>query len=339
MMKVLIIRFSSFGDTLQSLSIPSTIAKQLPHAALHFITGSEFEPLFKNHPHLKKIWTLKRGSGMRSLFSLSQELRAEKFDLIYDAHNNTRSQILCFLLGFPWLMKRPVLIRKSSKRWQRFLLFKLRINTFQMPFSGQRDLLEPLHKLGLDSLIPPAAPQLFIDPSVASDLKKKFLFLEAPFIALAPSAAHPLKRWPQEYWTKLIELFLKETKKVNFVLLGGPQDSFIQDMAKPCPQIFNLAGQLSLLESAAVVQMSLALVSNTGLMHVAEQLGHKAIALMGPAPFGFPCRETTLKLEVHLACRPCSKHGQGPCVNKEYQKCLRDIHPQLVADKLKEMVF
>jgi ADP-heptose:LPS heptosyltransferase len=99
----------------------------------------------------------------------------------------------------------------------------------------------------------------------------------------------------------------------------------------------NLAGKTSLQVSSGVVALSRAVISNdTGLLHVAEQLGKRTIALMGPAPFGFPSRPTTKIMELNLSCRPCSKHGQGPCVNKEkFHKCLVDITPLQVAEQLR----
>jgi ADP-heptose:LPS heptosyltransferase len=81
-------------------------------------------------------------------------------------------------------------------------------------------------------------------------------------------------------------------------------------------------------------------VSNdTGLLHVAEQIGKPSIALMGPAPFGFPSRPKTKIFEIDLSCRPCSKHGQGPCVNSEYQKCMRDIKPEDVSRHLRSLLY
>jgi ADP-heptose:LPS heptosyltransferase len=86
-----------------------------------------------------------------------------------------------------------------------------------------------------------------------------------------------------------------------------------------------------------MVKQSLLLIANdTGLLHVGEQLGHPTIALMGPAPFGFPSRtETTKIMELHLNCRPCSKHGQGPCHNTHFQLCLVGITPEMVFEAAK----
>jgi ADP-heptose:LPS heptosyltransferase len=124
------------------------------------------------------------------------------------------------------------------------------------------------------------------------------------------------------------------------VLLGGPEDSFIEDICAVAPErVLNLAGKCSMQVSAAVVSESKMIVANdTGLLHVAEQLGKPAVALMGPAPFGFPSRPATKVMEINLPCRPCSKHGQGPCVNKfKFHQCLVDITPDQVALEVRQL--
>jgi ADP-heptose:LPS heptosyltransferase len=225
-------------------------------------------------------------------------------------------------------------IRRSIRRWKRFLLFRFRINTFEMPFSGQRDLLEPLQPWGVSKQAPPA-PQMFVSEENRAQARKLLGDFKGA-IALAPSAAYFLKRWPKDYWKELIDLRPEE----KFVLLGGPEDSFIEDICKVAPhRVLNLAGACSMQVSAAVVAESKMLVSNdTGLLHVAEQLGKTAVALMGPAPFGFPSRPATTVMEINLPCRPCSKHGQGPCVNKnKFHQCLVDITPVEVAGLVRQL--
>lgn len=332
----LIIRFSAFGDVVQTLSVPSAIKKVYPQARIHWVTRKDMAPLLKNHPHIDKVWEFDRKAGLKGLVKLALQMRAEKFTHIYDAHNNTRSRLISTVLrplGFLGLG--PQFIRRSIRRWKRFLLFRFRINTFEMPFSGQRDLLEPLLPWGI-SKVPPEAPQLFLSEEHLQKARE-ILGDYTQAVALAPSAAHFLKRWPKEYWKDLILLCPQH----KFVLLGGPEDSFIEDIRAVAPErVMNLAGKCSLPVSAGVVALTSTLITNdTWLLHAAEQLGKKAIALMGPAPFGFPCRSSTKIMEIKLPCRPCSKHGQGPCVNKEkFHQCLVDLTPQLISIELKSLL-
>lgn len=334
--RFLIIRFSSFGDVVQSLSIPAALKQKFPDAEVQWITRQDMAPLLNNHPSIDRVWAFDRKAGLSGLIQMTLRMRAENYTHIYDAHNNMRSRIIVWILRpLGRFGPGPQFIRRSIRRWKRFLLFRLRINTFEMPFSGQRDLLEPLQPWGISKQAPPA-PQIF-PPSENLHRANEILGNFTNAVALAPSAAFALKRWPVEHWKELVQL-LPEQK---FVLLGGPEDTFVEEIRAVAPdRVMNLAGTCSLAISSSVVALSKVLVSNdTGLLHVAEQLGKNAIALMGPAPFGFPSRPSTRIMELQLPCRPCSKHGQGPCVNKEkYHKCMIDITPVQVAAELKMLL-
>lgn len=320
-MKILIIRFSSIGDLTQALSIPSFVKSYAPHAEIHFITRHDLAPLLENHPHIDKIWRLDRRSGFTGLFKLAKELRAEKFTHLYDAHNNLRSFFIRHFIRAEKSLVRPMM------RLKRFLLIKMHINFFEKPFSGQRDLLKPLEQWGMKFKLP-GVPQLFLPSEI--EKKARDLLTWKDYIVLVPSATYELKRWPVKFWDELIKL----NPEKKFVVLAGPEDKFT-DVLSLNSNVRNLTGHTELRVSAAIIKSAKLTVSNdTGLLHFSEQLGKPTIALMGPAPFGFPSRATTIILERALTCRPCSKHGQGPCVNPVYQKCLTSITPAEVSAKM-----
>lgn len=251
---------------------------------------------------------------------MTQEMGKENFTHVYDAHNNLRSFLIRLCVKAEYKLVRPMM------RLKRFFLIRFQKNFFERPFSGQRDLLKPLEKWGMPFSLP-NPPQIFL----SSDEKQKAQqFLEKHclqnFIVLAPSAAYFLKRWPLDHWKKLIQM----NPQNSFVVLAGPTDTFTSEL-NSFSNVINLTGQTSLRESATLIEKAQAVVANdTGLLHFAEQLGKSSIALMGPAPFGFPSRPSTKILERNLPCRPCSKHGQGPCVNPYFQECLSSISSEEV---------
>jgi ADP-heptose:LPS heptosyltransferase len=312
-MKVLVIRFSSIGDVTQALSIPSHIQSHYPHAEIHFLTKAEFKELVSSNPSIKKVWALDSND---SLLKMISQLNQENFDYLYDAHNNLRSNLFYFLIRAQNKLQKPM------ERFKRFLLLKFKINKFEMPFSGQRDLLKPLVKWNIPFNLP-LGPQIFFKAE-ALKLAEQILHqnnVSGPFVAVAPSAAHLFKRWPIDKWKDFFSL-LPETQ---FVILAGPSDHFTQEF-NTFPNVKNLTGKTSLLESAAIIYFAEKVVSNdTGLLHFSEQLNKKTIALMGAAPFGFPSKPLTTIIKKDLPCWPCSKHGQGPCVNTEFHRCMNEI--------------
>lgn len=86
--------------------------------------------------------------------------------------------------------------------------------------------------------------------------------------------------------------------------------------------------------SNIVLRSNLVISADTGFMHAADLFRVPAFALMGPTAFGFPTGPTVEILETALPCRPCTKDGRGKCKLAVYQKCVVDITPQQVAEKI-----
>lgn len=301
-----------------------------PKAEIHWAVRKDLASLLAHQNFLKKIWTLDRNEGFKGLLNLARELRAQNFTHIYDAHNNLRSRILC------WFLKSTFFVRRSKNRLKRLLLFKFGINLFGAPFVAAESFVAPIKSWFKGE--PLKSPTVSHYEFSLQTQKRVEEVLKAHsienFMAFAPGAAWPMKRWPLTHWKNLIRSFPDK----NIVLLGGPEDHFCKDLVtqdsrtKP---IVNLAGQLSLEESCAMLARSEAFVSaDTGLMHFGDLIGVKGVALIGPTAFGYPTRSTTKVAEVNLDCKPCSKDGRGKCRQSVFQKCLVDLTPDFVKENL-----
>lgn len=324
--KLLIIRFSSFGDIVQCMGVPKAFLQSFPSAEIHWAVRSDFKTLLQGHPHIHKVWDYDRKTGIAGLWAFIQELKRAQFTHVYDAHNNIRSRIISLFLRSNYF------IRRSKERLKRFLLFRFRKNLLPRPFVAQKSFVDPLGQWGVVTDIP-TAPQFFIDKTLFPKNAVPF----DSYIALSPSAAWELKRWPVNYWKKLIELASDQ----NFIILGGPEDTFCSELVLKGQEhrIINLAGRLSLMESCSVVERAKLLITNdTGLMHVADQLGIPMISFIGPTAFGYPASPKSHVLEIDLSCKPCSKDGRGRCRNSTYKKCLRDISPEQAHNALRERI-
>ncbi len=330
--KILIIRFSSFGDIVQCMSAVSYLRKNYPKSEIHWVTKHEFAPLLELHPEIDKVWVLEKKSNLVKLFHLANLLRKEKFTIIYDAHKNLRSFLISnvlnpFKIRSTFFPKKLKWYTRSKSRLKRFFLFNLRINFFEKPFKGALSYLKPLRKNKEEKLF--LNKNIWNFPYQVKEKVDHSLFKDEPFICLAPSAAWEMKRWPLEYWKKLIEI--NPSKK--FVVLGGPKDHFCNDFEELYPdRVKNLAGKLSLIESCfAISRGDLLISADTGLLHVADHLGKKAIALLGPTAFGDPSGQWVKSVKSNLSCQPCSKDGRGKCSQDVYQNCMIKLTPELVS--------
>lgn len=320
--KILIIRFSSFGDIIQAMSALIPLKQRYPEAKIHWLVRSDFAELVGLNPLVDKVISFDRREGLSGLIALAHKLGHEKYSHIYDAHSNIRSHIISFLMKkFPWQKN---FIRRPKERWKRFLLFKMRINKFSWPYRGMLSYQRPLEKWGVRINREQKQEWTFSEEL----LDKVKALVPASFVAIIPSAAWEMKRWPLESWKQLIGLLKDE----NIVVFGGPEDHFCAELVKINPErVFNLAGKLSLIESCALLTLSKYMVSgDTGLLHVADLLGVQGAALIGPTAFGFPTGNHIVTVDVPLPCRPCTKDGRGKCIQNVYKKCLVDLTPNQV---------
>ena len=94
MKKVLVIRFSSFGDVVQATTVNHQLRSLFPEAKIVWLTKSAFASLVQKDPNVDQVINLEDFS---SLLSLASWIKSESFNLIYDAHKSMRSSLLFFL--------------------------------------------------------------------------------------------------------------------------------------------------------------------------------------------------------------------------------------------------
>lgn len=329
MPKFLIIRFSSIGDIIQCMGIINGIRNHFPEAEIHWITRKDMASFLSIDKKIDKIWAFDKNEGLKGLLNIADDLKKERFDYIYDAHSNIRSNILKMkLTTFTW--KRAHYALRSKERYKRFLLFKLGINKFEWPFKGMESYRMPLKKWGITN---------FENKDMNWNFPREFKNRLNPFIhpntvTLVPSANWTMKRWPVSHWKELVNLL----PEYHFIILAGPLDLFCEEIRAVAPdRVNNASGLTTLAESCFLINQSHIVVSaDTGFMHAADLFGVKALALIGPTAFGFPTGATVKTLEVPLSCRPCTKDGQGKCKQVVYQKCMVDITPESIAHKIRQ---
>lgn len=330
---VLVVRFSSIGDVLLTTPLVRSIRQRHPEARITMVTKRAFAPLLSDNPRVDRVVALDP-SG--SLARIGAELRAEGFTHLLDLHDSVRSRLLRALVPGPW--------RTYPKhRIRRALLIHTKRNRY-------RDL-RPVPERYFD-----AAPELEVQPdgqppefflsTTARDEAAAWLVTQGlsparPLVAIAPGAAHSTKRWPIDYWFRLLHSMV--CAGMDVVIVGGPDDAELADqLARDHRErTWRAAGRFGLQGTGALLEHARVLISgDTGVMHMATAVGTPVVALFGPTvrAFGFfPYGQAAEVLETTLSCRPCSAMG-GPVCPKGHHRCMKEITPASVFDALRRSI-
>ncbi|MGJ8661349.1 MAG: glycosyltransferase family 9 protein, partial [Bacteroidota bacterium] len=255
----------------------------------------------------------KKNGKYKNILSLSKSLRNEKFDLILNLHRFASSGIIAVL-------SRGKKLFGFKKNPMSFLYSKSYAHEIG---NGEHEVdrnLSLLKSLNINSLI--RRPSLF--PSTV-DEEKVLSYKSNPYFCIAPASVWATKQLPKAKW---IELIQKLSKSGQVYVLGSPDDKdFCQDIINDSGiTAINLAGNLSLLQSAALMRdAERSFVNDSGPLHLASSVNAKVTAFFCstiPA-FGFgPLSDDSKVLEEskNLDCRPCGLHGYKVCP-KGHFKC------------------
>jgi len=322
-MKILILRFSSIGDIVLTTPVLRCLKTQLPGAELHYCTKRAFADLIEPNPYIDRRYYL---DG--SLNDLIQQLRAERYDLIIDLHNNLRTRIIKTRLG--------VRARTVDKlNWQKWLYVRWKIDRLPNRHIVDRYMDTVLwlgvvnDGQGLDHFIPPT------DQVAAHELPPLH---QTGYVAYAIGGQHATKRLPAN---RIIDLCRQLDQPIVF--LGDAQDRETGEQVVQAlgpERIYNACGLYCLNQSASLVAGARLVISHdTGLMHVAAALKKKIYVIWGNTTprFGmYPYQTPFTSLEkTGLSCRPCSKIGSARCPLGHF-KCMNEV--ELLVSELSEIV-
>jgi ADP-heptose:LPS heptosyltransferase len=325
--KILLIRFSSFGDIILTTPVVRCLKQQL-NAEIHYLVKESYASALHANPYIDRTFTIK--DDVEEVIPL---LREQKYDWIADLHHNLRS------FNVKQSLKRPgaAFPKLNIEKW---LMTSFKINRLPDMHIVDRyfKTIEPLGVTndgkGLDFFI---SEDAHVN---VGQLSSKLI--PGQYIAVAIGAGHATKNLEDTQWLALIN-----SLSIPVALLGGPADKDHGEwLVSHSDNCVNLAGSLSLPQSASVIAQSVLLITpDTGLMHVGAALRKPIISIWGNTipEFGmtpyYPrnLRIENRKFEINsLPCRPCSKIGYAKCPRGHF-RCIRDIDLIEIAIAVKEI--
>ena len=304
--KILIIQTAFIGDAILATALVSKIHTHEPEARIDFLCRKGNEGLLQSHPYIQKVWIWdKKQNKIKNLLRLIASIRRTKYDEVINLQRFFATGLLTCLSG------------AGNK-------VGFTQNPLSMFFNKhlRHDMKAGLHEVHRNGLlyqpddINSYRPALF--PS-STDISYVQQWIQTPYITIAPASVWQTKKLPTNKWIELIQHI---PPHVRIYLLGGMEDVALCDEILHTvagDNCINLAGKLSLLQSAALMQKAaMNYVNDSAPLHLCSAMNAPTCAIFcSTVPsFGFgPLSDIQYIVEVaeQLTCRPCGKHGKKTC--------------------------
>jgi heptosyltransferase-1/heptosyltransferase-2 len=336
-LKILILKPSSLGDVVQALPVLRLLKHHLPASEIFWWIDSKLAPLLEGDPDLTGVVRFERRRWTSPLhwpeaLCSIRWLRAQNFDWVIDLQCLARSG------AFAWLANGQFLIGLDEPREGARGFYDVAVRRASFHTHAVDWYLAVLPRLGVP--VHTNFQWLPERPEIAVTVKSKWQTDGARWIALQPGARWPNKRWPVEYFAKLVQLLAEKFPDTRFAILGDGKDKSLGEIiSHAAPErCLNLCGQTSLPEMVEWLRLCNLMVTNdTGPMHVAAALGTPVVVpfgstspeLTGPGLPGDQRHHRLLKSDA-----PCS-----PCFLRECPidfRCMNGITVERVVEAVLE---
>jgi heptosyltransferase-3 len=274
--RLLVVTLSNIGDVVMTTPVFEALAAAHPGTLIDVFADPRSAALLSSAPYTGEIFLYRKRAGWRARAVLLRALRQRRYSLVVDL----RSPILAYLLRADMRLRRP------HKR-----------------IPGRHAVEE--HFALLAPLLPGvSAPPCRLHPAAASHAAATQMLSHLPgsrWLAVAPGANWPGKKWPRQHYRALLELAAPHFDGV--MLLGSAQDSddiaTLADLGVPT---LAAAGQTTLDTAAALLARACAFVGNdSGLGHIAAAMGTPTLTVFGP---GDPQRYRPWGPNAHVVLAP-----------------------------------
>ena len=328
MKKFLVIQTAFIGDVILATGVLEKLHQFYPSAQIDFLVRKGNEGLLTEHPFINHllIWDKKNGK-YKDLLRILRMVRISKYDHVI---NLQRFAATGFLTVFS---NAKETIGFDKNPWSR--LFSKSVKHV----IGTKD--HPIHEVERNNALIshltdalPARPCLHIPASVSRKVES---YKSGKYFCIAPASVWFTKQYPVEKW---IELACSLPKDRRIYLLGaGSDNELTQSIIEGAgiPNLVDLSGKLSLLESAALIKdAEMNFVNDSAPMHLASATNALVTAVYcSTVPwFGFgPLSDIHFVVESRdpPSCKPCGLHGYKVCPQTHFL-CAKTIRNQQFID-------
>lgn len=327
--RILVIQTASIGDVILITPVLEKLHHAYPESRIDLLIKAGFEGLFDQHPFLNTLllWN-KKEKKYKKLLHLLRLIRNNRYDLAITAQRFASSGFLAAFSG----AETVVGFHKNP-----FSIFFSKSIRHSISKEGSKHETERnLELVGWITGKEDPRPRLY---PTSVHFARTSPYKTHKYICVAPASLWFTKQFPEEKW---IEFLSKTDTDIHVYLLGSPSDKALCERIRQQsehPNTLNLAGALSLLDSAALMQdAAMNFVNDSAPMHLCSAVNARITVLYcSTVPeFGFgPLSEDSAVVQTKekLNCRPCGLHGLKTCPEKHF-RCAKTIPTSELLDRL-----
>ena len=307
MRRILVIQTAFIGDVVLATAMLENLHATYPSAKIDILVRQGADELFKDHPYINQVhvWDKKKNK-YQHLFQIIKTIRRIKYDVVINIQRYLATGIITVLSG-----------ATKTIGFDKNPLGFLFSETVKHAFGAALHETSRNHAL-LTSLTtaPVAKPALYPSAANFAAVQK---WQGAPYICMSPGSVWETKKMPAQNWIHLINAV---PTSYTIYLMGAPNEKDLCEeilSGSSREDVFNIAGQLNLLQAAALIKGArLNYVNDSAPMHLASATNAPVAAIYCstiPA-FGYgPLSDTQFIVETlePLACKPCGLHGKKAC--------------------------
>jgi ADP-heptose:LPS heptosyltransferase len=260
---ILVVSLTNIGDVVLTLPVVDAVHAAFPRAKLSLIIGPKAGSLFTGHPHFHRVEIFDKHKSLWKKYQWVRQFKRERFDCVVDLRHTVIPWVLGARCKTSFWRAAPAAGHMRHRHWARLRT------------------LVPLE----EKIYPRFA--VHIPEEVRHRVGEQWgLGREGdPFVVIAPGAAALEKRWDAAEFAELAARLQNDYQR-RVVIVGHAGDKALSERvsSRLDGPALDLTGQTSLLELAEIFSLAeLAVVNDSGPMHLASYMNCPLVAMFGPS--------------------------------------------------------
>jgi heptosyltransferase-3 len=307
--RVLVIRLRSIGDTVLTTPLLYALRRFLPSARIDILLEDWVAPVLDGFEHVDNVVTMQR-AGTASRARVARDLRAARYDVVYNLHGGTTATLLTRATGakhrvgfahYQYSRLHNHLAPSSLLLWGKDNAHSVEQTLALIGWTGVPVTDRPPTHLAVTENAAAA---------VTTKLRAAGLDEATPFAIVHPTASFATKQWATEKFARVVE-HLASRELVSVAITASSEAQVIGELKQSSSAPVVGLADLSLPEVTALAARARLFVGNdSGIAHIAAAVGAPSVVIFGSSNVAHWRPWSTAPAEVvleEMPCQPC--HG------------------------------